>query len=90
MIRLLIFIAAIYFASRYIKSIFKTIAPEKPAVKDTPIAKIDDVMVKDPVCNVYFPQKNGVHVKIQGRHLYFCSPECRDKYVASAGKSAKT
>lgn len=86
MIRLLIFIAVIYFASRYVKSFFKTSDTGESAIKDNPMVKIDDVMLKDPVCNVYFPKKDGVHIKVKGRDLYFCSPECRDKYLSSTKK----
>ena len=43
--------------------------------------EIDDVMIKDPVCEVYFPKRDGVHLKTDGQDLYFCSPECRDKFI---------
>jgi hypothetical protein len=48
--------------------------------------RIDDVMVKDPECGSYFPQRDGVVLKDGGRELRFCSRECRDRYVNS-GKS---
>jgi YHS domain-containing protein len=47
---------------------------------------IDDVMIKDPYCDTYFPQRNGVHLSIDGKDLYFCSRECRDKYAASQSR----
>ncbi len=48
---------------------------------DKPLNKIDDVMVKDPYCNVYFPKREGVHLRIDGADMYFCSNKCRDKYL---------
>jgi len=45
--------------------------------------EIDDVMIKDPFCEMYFPKRDGVHQKLDGEDLYFCSAECRDKYMAS-------
>jgi YHS domain-containing protein len=49
--------------------------------------EIDDVMVKDPFCNVYFARKEGIHLKFNGEDLYFCSTECRDKYIAMKTES---
>jgi YHS domain-containing protein len=46
-------------------------------------AEIDDVMVKDPYCEVYFPKRKGIQLKVKGEDLYFCSPECRDKFIES-------
>lgn len=45
--------------------------------------QIDDIMVKDPYCQVYFPKRDGFHVKVDGEDLYFCSEECRDNFLAS-------
>jgi YHS domain-containing protein len=41
-----------------------------------------DVMIADPVCGVYFPKRSGVPLVEDGKTLYFCSTECRDKYVS--------
>jgi YHS domain-containing protein len=48
-----------------------------------PPGQIDDIMVKDPFCDVYFPKREGIHLNINGEDLYFCSTECRDKFIAS-------
>jgi YHS domain-containing protein len=50
--------------------------------------EIDDVMIKDPYCEAYFPRRSGVHLRQDGQDLYFCSAECRDKFVES--QDAKT
>jgi uncharacterized protein len=39
------------------------------------------VMIQDPACGVYFPLREGIHLKHQGKDLYFCSPECKDKFL---------
>jgi uncharacterized protein len=36
---------------------------------------------RDPVCGTYIPADNSVHKVVNGEILYFCSPECRDKYA---------
>jgi len=43
--------------------------------------KIDDVMVKDPYCEIYFAKKDGVPLNIKGKDVYFCSKECKDKFL---------
>jgi YHS domain-containing protein len=45
-------------------------------------SQIDDVMVKDPYCNVYFPKRDGIHLRFKGEDFYFCSETCRDKFLA--------
>jgi YHS domain-containing protein len=55
-------------------------------VFDKTAAEIDDVMIKDPFCNVYFPKRDGVRLNLDGKDLYFCSAECRDKFMAAHSK----
>lgn len=43
--------------------------------------QVDDLMIKDPVCEVYFPRREGVHLYDKGKDLYFCSTKCRDTYL---------
>jgi YHS domain-containing protein len=65
--------------------IFKKWALPEKSSKSTPeqkgLAMVDDVMLKDPFCQAYFPKKNGVKSVIDGEICYFCSTRCRDKYL---------
>lgn len=81
--RFLIILGLIYFAYRTIKSLMLQGGSSKNKVSRKPAGEIDDVMVKDPYCEVYFPKRNGVHLKIDGKDLYFCSTKCRDNYIKS-------
>jgi YHS domain-containing protein len=36
---------------------------------------------KDPVCGTYVSPTTGVSRSVQGHLIYFCSKECRDKFV---------
>ncbi|MGD2272737.1 MAG: hypothetical protein PVI06_20235 [Desulfobacterales bacterium] len=82
--RLLIFIAIIYIVYRVAKSwILKNLPPSGPPASEGAAGEIDDIMVKDPYCEVYFPKRKGLHLKIDGEDLYFCSPACRDKFIES-------
>ena len=39
-------------------------------------------LYRDPVCGVYVSSDTAVAQKSGGETVYFCSPECRDKYRA--------
>jgi YHS domain-containing protein len=41
---------------------------------------LTDMMIQDPVCGIYFPQKSGFPLDADGKTIYFCSAECREKY----------
>jgi YHS domain-containing protein len=43
-------------------------------------------MVKDPQCEVFFPKNEAVRARIGGRDLFFCSTECRDKFLENQSR----
>ena len=51
-----------------------------------PPEQVDDVMVRDPVCGIHFPKRDGVTVHTSQEVLYFCSNKCRDSYLAQQSK----
>lgn len=38
---------------------------------------------KDPACGTYIAAATSIQEKVGGQTFYFCSKQCRDKYVAS-------
>jgi len=38
---------------------------------------------KDPICGMTVDPKNSLHVERDGAHFYFCSDQCRDKFVSA-------
>jgi YHS domain-containing protein len=48
-----------------------------------PVARPGGVLHKDPVCGTYVSGDSGIAKTIGGQTVYFCSPECRDKYPDS-------
>jgi len=86
--RLLILLALAYLGYRAVKSwLLENTSFSKPPDSSPETREIDDVMVKDPVCNVYFARKEGVHARIEGEDMYFCSTECRDRYMETKKRS---
>ena len=84
MLRLLVWAAIAYLLYRALKNILGTgpgTAGRRGAFSQAP-DQIDDLMIQDPYCEVYFPRKEGHHLRFKGEDLYFCSKECRDKYLS--------
>jgi uncharacterized protein len=80
--RLLIFLGLIYLGYRALKSWMLQGEPPRSTFDKTGDGAAD-LMIKDPFCEVYFPKKDGIHLNVNGEDLYFCSEECRDKFIAS-------
>jgi len=39
------------------------------------------IMVKDEICNTYLPKEDAYKEVYAGKDYYFCSPECRQKFL---------
>lgn len=80
-IKNLILILVIYFVYKTIKN--KMLQSSGNAT-DASAAKNgedkSDVMIKDPMCGVYFPKREAFTLNSNGETLYFCSEQCRDDY----------
>ena len=48
----------------------------------SPPATGGGALKRDPVCGTYVPVDNSVRKSVNGEVLYFCSPDCRDKYAS--------
>jgi uncharacterized protein len=46
-----------------------------------PEGAVTQEMVKDPVCGLYLPGRDALRVIVQGVPVYFCSEQCRRKYI---------
>jgi Cu+-exporting ATPase len=42
-------------------------------------------MAKDPICGMEVDEKTGLRLEHEGETYYFCSPVCRDKFLAEKG-----
>lgn len=80
MIKNLILIAVIYLVYRFVKTIMLKGTDLSGAKRPGSQSGDDDVMIKCPQCEVYFPGREGVGKIHKGQTLYFCSEECKNKY----------
>ena len=87
MIKFLILFGVGYLAYRALKSWMTESSSLQKTFANKSAGEIEDVMIKDPFCEVYFPKRTGVHLKFQGEDLFFCSTECRDKFLTSRSEN---
>jgi len=50
--------------------------------------RLSGVMVKDEICNTYIPKEEAIREVRNGREHFFCSRECRKKFLQADKKSA--
>jgi YHS domain-containing protein len=68
-----------------IRSIFQpsSSVTHRPAPRENgPTVVAGGELKKDPVCGTYVSTSLGWTRTVKGEPVYFCSKECRDKYVA--------
>ncbi len=82
MLRFAIFVLLLYFAWRAVKNLLLPPMDRRPGQGRGP-EQIDDVMVKDPQCEVYIPMRQAVSARVRGEIVHFCSTECRDRYLGN-------
>jgi YHS domain-containing protein len=88
--RLLLLGALVYLGYRVIKAWALPKKSTRRTRGEEGLTEIDDVMVKDPFCGTYFPEKKGIKVVIEGKTYYFCSTTCRDRFLASASDTKQS
>lgn len=85
--RLLIIFFLIYLLYRGLKNwLLTNITNGRSKEKEPPLTNVDDIMVQDPFCKVYFPKRDGVRLVFEGERLYFCSAKCRDRFLLERKK----
>lgn len=86
MIRLILIAAAIYL----IYKIFWKKKPKTPFSSRSRETGHEDVLVQDPCCKSYVPRGQAISLKHGGETLYFCSPECRERFLSKEEPQEKS
>ena len=79
--KLLVLLVVGYFCYRALKNWVMPASPTRENVSSNIAGEIDDVMIQDPICGVYFPKRNGVSLQVKGEEYYFCSQECKTEFI---------
>jgi uncharacterized protein len=67
----------IYSFYRFLKNLGR---PKKKSPAGEP-ARLSGVMVKDETCQTYLPKSEALREVVEGREMFFCSQDCRRKYL---------
>jgi YHS domain-containing protein len=60
----------------------REVSRQAPDPAQGPVVVAGGELKKDPVCGTYVSTSLAVTRTIKGELVYFCSPECRDKFVS--------
>jgi YHS domain-containing protein len=81
LIRWIIILIIGYLLFRFLRRFLSS--PKLP--ERNPPREIQDEMVQDPVCKVYLPKRQAKVLNVpKGTNYYFCSAECRKKFIKEA------
>ncbi len=61
----------------------------KPRKRPQDAARLSGIMVKDEACQTYLPKNEALRDEIDGRICYFCSKECRQKFLNDRKRSPR-
>ena len=79
LILLITFFLLYTFLKKGLKKFFGQMGEPENKEQNPPIT---DQLVQDPVCGVYCPKQEAITLNIKGKKIYFCSTECRDKFLS--------
>jgi uncharacterized protein len=85
MTRLLLLILLFFLAYTVFTAAVRLLSkkPASPPPEKTP--KGED-MVKDPSCGIFLPRGDALEKYVGGKHYYFCSEECLNKFQGEDDK----
>lgn len=78
LLRFLLYVLLAYIIYVFLRFLF---FPRRPARPGRPAGRLSGIMVKDEVCNTYLPKDEAILETIDGMEHYFCSQECRQKFL---------
>jgi len=76
--RLVFYLSVAYVIYLFLRLLF---SPRRPARSQPNSPQPSGVMVKDETCNTYLPREEAILEKAEGKDYYFCSQECRQKFL---------
>jgi YHS domain-containing protein len=86
LIKWIIIILVGFFLLRFLRRFLAS--PKLP--ERNPPREIQDEMVQDPVCQVYLPKRQAKVLNSTKGDYYFCSTQCRKKFIQEANDRSAT
>ena len=82
-LRFLLPLFILWLVRALIRSIFagvRSYSPSPAKSQQPPTVSTGGELKKDPVCGTYVSAGNSLTRTVEGKLVYFCSAQCRDKY----------
>jgi uncharacterized protein len=76
--RILFLVFVVWLVRRFLATILRAFKRPGPTSNATGTRNL---MVKDPVCGMYMDSRLAIRLQSKNEVLYFCSEECRKKYL---------
>jgi len=80
LLRIILYALFAYIVYTFIR-VFQKLGQKSRPARQT--KKNAGLMVKDEVCNTYLPQEDALKEIREGKEYFFCSKECRQKFLES-------
>ncbi|MEF3169246.1 MAG: transcriptional regulator [Deltaproteobacteria bacterium] len=81
MTRFLLYFLICFLIYLLFKRVFTRQATQRPYAEQRRPSPIQDELVRDPVCGVYCPKRDALMLRTWGETHYFCSEECRRRFL---------
>lgn len=81
MIRFLWFLLLGFLILKLVQTLRCFLLSSRNSSKQNPGGK-SEKMVRDSQCGTYVPQSEALTATVAGKTHYFCSPECREKFLS--------
>ncbi len=75
----------VYLVIRFFQNVGRAMRPPAPPTE----RRISGTMVKDEACGTYVPKETAIREFIDGEERYFCSKDCREKFLEGRKRSKK-
>lgn len=86
LIRFLFYVLIAYLIYLLVRFLF---SPRKRPHAASSGRKPSGVMVKDEICNTYLPEEDAIRERVGGKDYFFCSKNCRQKFLDQGKKTAE-
>ncbi len=82
--RILLYLSAFLLVGRLLRGLFRSIRGQGAPASHEDSGSVRTAMVKDPMCGMYMDPRLALRMEYKKEYLYFCSDECRQKFLSNA------
>lgn len=85
-VKVMLLVVVVFIGYKIYKMIQRASVSSVDKFPEGPPPARGEELVQDPLCKTYVPKSQAIVSDIHGHREYFCSLECRDKYLSDPSK----